>query len=75
MAAAAGRRWGELLAFGLGRLRLSPDAFWAMSLPEFRAAALGLFGPPAFPPDRAALDALMRQFPDSPPETDHVRDR
>lgn len=45
-----------------------------MSLPEFRAAALGLFGPPASPPDRAALDALMRQFPDFPPETNHVRD-
>ncbi|MCZ8182079.1 MAG: phage tail assembly chaperone [Beijerinckiaceae bacterium] len=55
-------------------MRLAPDAFWAMSLPEFRAAALGLFGPPASPPDRAALDALMRQFPDFPPETNHVRD-
>lgn len=45
-----------------------------MSLPEFRAAAAGCFGPPALPPDRAALEALMRQFPDSHPEFPHVRD-
>lgn len=45
-----------------------------MSLPEFRAAAFGRFGPPGLPPDRAALDALMRQFPDTRPETSHARD-
>ena len=52
------------MAFGLGRLRLSPDAFWAMTPRELAAAAAprGRAAGPA--PDRAMLDALMARFPD-----------
>ena len=51
------------MAVGLGVLRLSPAAFWGMTLREFSAAMRGLV------PDRAAigrmqLDELMRRFPD-----------
>ncbi len=48
---------------GLGRLRLSPDAFWRMTPRELAAA---LAAPSAPPMDRAALAALMRRFPDRP---------
>lgn len=60
--------WRALMALGLGRLALAPDAFWALTPPELRAAAGALAGPSiadaAFP--RAALAALMARFPDSP---------
>ncbi|MBB4065723.1 putative phage protein (TIGR02216 family) [Gellertiella hungarica] len=59
--------------FGLGRLRLSPSDFWAMSPRELCAAA----GPAreAAGPDRPALDALMARFPDrrGAGETDPIR--
>jgi uncharacterized phage protein (TIGR02216 family) len=53
------------MAVGLGRLRLSPEAFWAMT-PKELAAAMGAFAPrsPARPPSRADLAALMAEFPD-----------
>lgn len=57
--------WGEAMAFGLGRLRLAPDAFWAMTPRELAAAHKGLCGRAhSGAPDRAGLDALMRSFPD-----------
>ncbi|MBL8590880.1 MAG: phage tail assembly chaperone [Methylobacteriaceae bacterium] len=52
------------MAFGLGVLRLAPRDFWAMTPRELAAAvdgAQGRFEPPA---TRAALEALMRAFPD-----------
>lgn len=52
------------MRFGLGTLRLSPRAFWAMSLPELRAA-LSIHEGTA-PPDRDGLADLMRRFPDIP---------
>lgn len=60
-----------MIAFGLGTLRLSPDAFWAMSLPELRAAARGMRGEfsATDPLGRQALAALIRQFPDEPAGT------
>lgn len=33
--------WRELMAFGLGELKLAPEVFWAMSLPELNAALRG----------------------------------
>lgn len=51
---------------GLCLLRLPPDLFWALSPIEFFAMAGG-FGSDASAlpgPDRAALDRLMRAFPD-----------
>jgi len=54
------------MGFGLGTLRLPPDAFWRMT-PRELAAAIGAFAPqrPA-PLARGAFDALMRRFPDAP---------
>ncbi|MEL6298928.1 MAG: phage tail assembly chaperone [Pseudomonadota bacterium] len=61
------------MAFGLGVLRLSPDAFWRMTLPELKAAA-GLSGThPSQAPDRIALRALMTRYPDTQKENGHDR--
>lgn len=51
------------MAFGLGRLRLSPDAFWAMT-PRELAAAIAVAAPAPSAPGRGVLDELMRRFPD-----------
>ena len=58
--------WASIMRFGLGELRLAPRDFWAMTLPELRAAMPQAAGPtPATqPPGRDALDELMRRFPD-----------
>jgi uncharacterized phage protein (TIGR02216 family) len=53
------------MAFGLGRLRLSSRDFWALTPRELAAASEAFAGPAAAPPDRAALDRLMRRFPDA----------
>lgn len=53
------------------RWGLSPAAFWALT-PRELAACLA----PAVPrdrPERAALDRLMRRFPDRPNGADHDR--
>jgi uncharacterized phage protein (TIGR02216 family) len=52
------------MAFGLGVLRLSPDAFWRMTLRELGAAMEAVFGPRAAPIDRTAFAALRARFPD-----------
>ena len=55
---------------GLGHLRLSPTAFWAMT-PRELAAALSPPGRlPADPLDRARLSGLMALFPDAPARAD-----
>ena len=56
--------WRELMALGLGRLRLPGAAFWTMTPRELAAAAEGVFGRRQPPADRAALEALMRRYPD-----------
>jgi uncharacterized phage protein (TIGR02216 family) len=50
------------MALGLARLRLSPDVFWRLSLPEL-AAMTGAPGEPAGLL-RRDVEALMRRFPD-----------
>jgi uncharacterized phage protein (TIGR02216 family) len=53
--------WQELMAVGLGQLRLAPDDFWAMSPRElFAAAGVRLSSPMG----REALQDLMARFPD-----------
>ncbi|WP_457795732.1 rcc01693 family protein [Methylocystis sp. S23] len=52
------------MAFGLGVLRLAPGDFWSMTPRELQAAAEGVYGRACGAPSRAALDALMRDFPD-----------
>jgi uncharacterized phage protein (TIGR02216 family) len=50
---------------GLGLLRLSPQAFWAMTPIEFERA-VGVFASDrGIAPDRRELAALMRAFPDT----------
>lgn len=60
----SGFPWDEVMAFGLGALRLSPDAFWAMTPRELAAAHEGQAGRGARPMDRATLDRLMARHPD-----------
>ncbi len=53
------------MAAGLGALRLSPAAFWAMT-PRELAAALGVGFAGRIAPERGDLAALMRRYPDRP---------
>lgn len=57
--------WGLLMAFGLAHLRLSPETFWRMSLPEILATARWCLPAGLKPQDRAGLQALMARFPDA----------
>ena len=61
---ADGFPWREVMAFGLGQLKLAPRDFWAATPRELAAAAQGLRGHAVAPPDRAALDAMMQRYPD-----------
>ncbi|MGB7431457.1 MAG: phage tail assembly chaperone [Ahrensia sp.] len=58
--------WSQIMAFGFGRLGLSPDAFWSMSLREMNAAIRWhlphLGSTPGM--NRTGLADLMKQFPD-----------
>jgi len=62
--------WQEVMAFGLGVLRLPSDTFWAMTLRELEAAASGAFGPPSLwePLTRRAFKFLMTTYPDTTDE-------
>ncbi|GHC69305.1 hypothetical protein GCM10010136_15000 [Limoniibacter endophyticus] len=51
------------MALGFGLLRLSPNHFWMMTLPEIRAAFL-IYAPRPNVLPRERLHALMRAFPD-----------
>lgn len=55
--------WDELIGFGLARLRLSPGAFWALSLRELNLMAVPFAAPGAWPA-RAEMEALARRYPD-----------
>jgi uncharacterized phage protein (TIGR02216 family) len=55
--------WASVLRFGLGHLRLTPDAFWRLSLPELTALTGGTDAPPIA--TRQGLEALMALFPDA----------
>lgn len=53
------------MGFGLAVLRLPPDAFWRLTLPELAAAAVALAPATRERLRRADLDTLMRRFPDA----------
>ena len=55
--------WKEAIGFGLGVLRLPPDAFWRMTPRELAYAieAVRGHGPPL---TRATFTDLMRRYPD-----------
>ena len=56
--------WAEAIGFGLGVLRLPPQAFWAMTPRELAHAIRAVRGASHEPMNRAALDDLMTRFPD-----------
>jgi uncharacterized phage protein (TIGR02216 family) len=60
--------WAEAIAFGLGVLRLPPEAFWRMTPRELAFAMRGLRGDVTAPLTRKAFDELMRRFPDARPD-------
>jgi uncharacterized phage protein (TIGR02216 family) len=62
----AGERvaWGRLMRFGLGRLGLRPEEFWALTPAEFLVMAGAEGGSGRL--SRAGLAALMARFPDEP---------
>lgn len=55
--------WREAIGFGLGVLKLSPDAFWRMTPRELAFAIEAVRGRGATL-ERANLDELMRRYPD-----------
>jgi len=57
--------FARAMAFGLGVLRLSSREFWSMTPRELSFAAEGVYGPAPGAPSRAALEDMMRRFPDS----------
>ncbi|MCO5083441.1 MAG: phage tail assembly chaperone [Rhizobiaceae bacterium] len=52
------------MAIGLGVLRLSPSAFWAMTPREFERAVNFTMPKRGEAPGRAVLSRLMAAFPD-----------
>jgi len=57
--------WDEAMRFGLGVLRLAPEAFWRMTPRELARAIEAFAGPSRGEGmSRAGLDALMARFPD-----------
>jgi uncharacterized phage protein (TIGR02216 family) len=55
--------WDEAIGFGLGVLRLSPAAFWAMTPRELALAITAVTGG-AMPLRRNDLADLMKRYPD-----------
>jgi|RhiMetdeSRZDD1v2_1073273.scaffolds.fasta_scaffold598326_2 uncharacterized phage protein (TIGR02216 family) len=55
---------GDLMALGLGQLKIAPEVFWRMTLPELKAAAAGGLMQVKAAIGRAELEALIRQYPD-----------
>jgi uncharacterized phage protein (TIGR02216 family) len=53
------------MAFGLGVLRLSPAAFWAMTPREMAAAMRAVLPDAPTRLGKTGLEALMRRYPDS----------
>lgn len=60
----AGLDWPTLIAFGLGRLRLTPEAFWALSPRELAAMAPTEAAAIVNPLERSRFEALAARFPD-----------
>lgn len=60
--------WEAVIAFGLARLRLSPNDFWALSPKELALMATPLSPMLLAVPARTELEALARRYPDG--ETD-----
>lgn len=61
------------MTLGLGTLRLTPETFWCMTLPELAAAARAVNPSSPAPMNRNDLRDLMDRHPDmrGPDEPDH----
>ena len=57
--------WKQAMGFGLGVLRLSPDAFWRMTPRELAAAMETVLGPREAALDAESFAALRARFPDA----------
>lgn len=57
--------WAQMMAFGFGKLKLSPAQFWSMSLPEMASAMRWYAGDAAAPMTQETLQSLLTQFPDT----------
>ena len=55
--------WDDAIGFGLGVLKLSPQAFWAMTPRELALAIQAATGATA-PLARGDLASLMKRYPD-----------
>jgi uncharacterized phage protein (TIGR02216 family) len=55
--------WKQAIGFGLGVLKLAPDAFWRMT-PRELACAIEAAGGHGAPLERADLEAMMKRYPD-----------
>ena len=58
--------WKDAMGFGLGTLRLAPDAFWRMTPRELAAAMEAVLGPREAALDAVSFAALRARFPDAP---------
>jgi uncharacterized phage protein (TIGR02216 family) len=56
--------WARAIGFGLGILRLSPEAFWRMTPRELAFAIEAVLGRARAPLQRAEFSALMTRYPD-----------
>ncbi len=54
----------EYMRSGLGRLNLSPDIFWKMTMKEFWSMYHGKFGKPDIPLGKDDLKRMMEKYPD-----------
>ncbi|RKE85509.1 phage tail assembly chaperone [Rhizobium sp. AG855] len=54
--------WGTAMTLGFHRLRLLPEVFWRLSLPEFVAMSGGFDRPGGI--SRAEVERMMSRFPD-----------
>ena len=57
--------WARIMQFGFGTLKLAPETFWSLSVPELDAALRAYQGDPADRPVRDELERMMQQFPDT----------
>ncbi len=63
--------WQGWFALGVLRFGLNPEAFWRLSVLEWRALCSAL-APGAAPPVRGVLDSLMRRYTDGVKNDGHL---
>lgn len=57
--------WEAIMTFGLGTLKLPPDAFWRSTPLEISAALKAFSNAESAPPSRKQFEEMMARFPDS----------